>query len=155
MRARVPAPLKSEYPIELIKGYLFREDATTPELVDVEVEKRPDEPGDLGERAYDSPDAGILNLFQISDSEFPLSSSTFASSRNDPSQLIVYYADDFLMGDYMLNRCVVELTKGKASHPWAGPMLLMKLSPHSDDRFKDVDAKGLASAVKFLSTYGD
>lgn len=126
--------------------------------MDIEVEKRPAKPVD-GQPAwthYAIP--GILNLFQAND--FPLRISTLTSSGDlwawgDGSpQLVVYYADDLSIGDYTLNGCVVELTKGKAPRKWAGPLLVMKYPQHSVKRFGDVDSNDLESAVRFFNTYG-
>ncbi|KAE9404189.1 hypothetical protein BT96DRAFT_917126 [Gymnopus androsaceus JB14] len=152
-----PTPLKSQYPIERIKGYLFKEDATEPRLVDVEVEKRPPEDADP---AWDYARAGIRNLFQVGES-FLLGNSTFTSSGDiwiwgaGSPQLVLTYADDFAINSqHKPNKCVEKLTKGKMAHKWAGPLMLMKYPQHSVERFGDVDSKDLESAIKFFNTYG-
>ncbi|PPQ93092.1 hypothetical protein CVT25_003124 [Psilocybe cyanescens] len=65
------------------------------------------------------------------------------------------YDDNALINKSPLNRCIVNITKGKAVHPWSGNILALRMassSPREYDFYKSIDAE---EDLRPLVTYFD
>ena len=64
--------------------------------------------------------------------------------------------DTFLIDGSKPNSCVMEITKGKMTHDWRGPILVMR-QPGTEidpDFYEDVTAAELRIVVDYFLSYG-
>ncbi|KAF8803268.1 hypothetical protein BYT27DRAFT_7145292 [Phlegmacium glaucopus] len=69
--------------------------------------------------------------------------------------LCFQYDDNFSMNRLPLNRCVVNVTEGRAGHQWCGNILALRMkSLHSYDYYKNVNMQeDLKPLVKYFEEY--
>jgi hypothetical protein len=69
--------------------------------------------------------------------------------------LCLMYDDNFSINGSPLNRCVADVTGGRAGHPWCGNILALRMkSPGSYDFFASVDMKeDLKPVVTYFEEY--
>ncbi|KAK0476795.1 hypothetical protein IW261DRAFT_1490112 [Armillaria novae-zelandiae] len=70
--------------------------------------------------------------------------------------LALWYDENFLMNGSPINRCIQNVTKGRAPHPWAGNVLALRSRGlHSLDYYDDtIIEEDLAPLVRFFEDYG-
>ncbi|SJL08217.1 uncharacterized protein ARMOST_11580 [Armillaria ostoyae] len=70
--------------------------------------------------------------------------------------LALYYDENFLINGSPINRCIQNITKGKAAHPWAGNVLALRSKGlHSLDWYNDaIIEEDLAPLVRLFEDYG-
>ncbi|PBK71887.1 hypothetical protein ARMSODRAFT_910761 [Armillaria solidipes] len=70
--------------------------------------------------------------------------------------LALYYDENFLINGSPINRCIQNITKGKAAHPWAGNVLALRSKGlRSLDWYNDaIIEEDLAPLVRFFEDYG-
>jgi hypothetical protein len=70
--------------------------------------------------------------------------------------LCFLYDDNFSINGLPLNRCIVDVTGGRAGHPWCGNILALRMeSLHSFDYYANVDMKeDLKLFVTYFEEYG-
>ena len=66
------------------------------------------------------------------------------------------YDDNFMMNGLPLNRCIVDVTRGRAGHRWCGNILALRMeSLESLDFFENVDMQeDLKPFVTYFEEYG-
>ncbi|KAK0232637.1 hypothetical protein IW262DRAFT_1259320 [Armillaria fumosa] len=65
--------------------------------------------------------------------------------------LAVWYDDNFMFNGSRINRCIQEITAGKAPHPWAGNVLALRVKGPTWDRYSDaVMEEDLAPLVQYF-----
>lgn len=70
--------------------------------------------------------------------------------------LDIRHRDAFLRDGSKLNQGIVMATKGKAGHPWAGPIVAMKHQDEGDDPiyYDDIDVADFRDVVDYFLAYG-
>ena len=72
--------------------------------------------------------------------------------------LCFMYDDNFLINESPLNRCIVDVTGGRAGHQWCGNILALRVggsNPYSYDSYKNVDMQeDLGPLVRYFEEYG-
>ncbi|KAK0225526.1 hypothetical protein IW262DRAFT_1456592 [Armillaria fumosa] len=70
--------------------------------------------------------------------------------------LALWYDENFLINGSPINRCIQNVTKGEAPHPWAGNVLALRSRGlHSLDWYDDaIIEEDLAPLVRFFEDYG-
>lgn len=143
----------SEYPIKVVKGYLLPVGEDNPRLVDVECEVHPPEDGEKG---FDSNRKGASKYLETDEFE-----RLYVTAIGSPwvwgctgPQFQIVCRERFLSDGSPLNRCVRHITNGKAPHPWAGAILVMRSPDGVSERLVDADEETLRAATTYFSTYG-
>ena len=69
--------------------------------------------------------------------------------------LCLVYDENFMINGSPLNRCIVEVTGGRAGHQWCGNLLGLRMKGHSYDFYESVDMEeDLKPFVTYFEEYG-
>ena len=68
--------------------------------------------------------------------------------------LALRYDEDFLINGSPLNRCIINATRGKATHPWAGNIFALRSEGISDWYSNAIMEEDLEPVVRYLENYG-
>jgi len=70
--------------------------------------------------------------------------------------LCLMHDDNSMINGSSLNRCIVDVTEGRAGHPWCGNILGLRMKGHSYDFYESADMEeDLKPIVTYFEEYGN
>ena len=142
-------PIPKKLPGEKsVYGILLPEKEKNPRLVKVLLKEK-----DIGGEIVAMPDCRAIIGAHCDHRDMPY--NPLKGNKPLPKMLVFKFRDNFLNDGSLPNQTVANITKGKKTVDWRGPILVIKLKDCDDStEYFDMEMKDLSDVIDFLLWYG-
>lgn len=65
----------------------------------------------------------------------------------------IFFRRSFMNDGSQINECITSLTQGRAAHPWAGDVVVLKFHGSRREKYRDFELTDLAAIAHFFVHY--